>query len=220
MIAVELLLPQRGREACRLFSSLGEDPMEHHDKTEYLRKNLSDMLAVETHTLESIERQTRERRIRVNRNAYDLLRKTERILSSHQIELEEFLSTFEGKAESTVKKTATAVIGTLAGLYGKWLREDPVSRSLRDDYTALNLAAISYTMLYTTARGLGETRVADMALRHLRDLTPLIVELSKSIPVVLAEELTAEGKILHPEEASKAIEETQRAWSCEVVGNC
>jgi hypothetical protein len=122
--------------------------------------------------------------------------------------------------EPTLKKTASAVIGTLAGVYGTWLREDPVSRSLRDDYTALSLAAISYTMLHTTARGLGDTRVAEMALRHLCDLTPLIVDLSKSIPVVLTEELTAEGRILYPEEARKALEETHRAWSCEVLGTC
>jgi hypothetical protein len=194
--------------------------MEPHENREYLKKNLSDMLAVETHTLESIEQQTRDRRIKSNQNAYDILLKTERILISHQGELEKCLSTFGGSMEPTVKKTASAVIGTLAGLYGKWLREDSVSRCLRDDYTALSLAAISYTMLHTTARGLGDTRVAEMALRHLCDLTPLIVELSKSIPIVLADELAAEGKILHPEEARKAREETRRAWSCEVVGDC
>jgi hypothetical protein len=194
--------------------------MEHHDKRDYLKKNLNDMLAVETHTLESVERQTRDRRTKAYMDAYDILRKVERVLSSHQVELEKCLSTFDGGMESTVKKTASAALGTLAGLYGKWLREDPVSRSLRDDYTALSLAAISYTMLHTTARGLGDMSVADMALRHLCDLTPLIVELSRCIPIVLTEELTAEGRVLHPEEARRALEETQKAWSCEVLGNC
>ncbi|MBI5446093.1 MAG: hypothetical protein HY900_33380 [Deltaproteobacteria bacterium] len=194
--------------------------MEYQDTREYLKKNLSDMLAVETHTLESIERQTSDRRIKANKNAHDILLKIERVLISHQSALEKCLSTFEGGVESTVKKTASAAIGALAGLYGKWLREDPVSRCLRDDYTALSLAAISYTMLHTTARGLGDTKVADMALSHLFDLTPLVVELSRSIPIVLTDELAAEGRILHPEEARKALEETQRAWSCEALGNC
>jgi hypothetical protein len=40
---------------------------------------------------------------------------------------------------------------------------------LRDDYTALNLAAIGYHMLHTTGMGLQNQATADLALRHLKD---------------------------------------------------
>ena len=185
---------------------------------EILRDYVSDMLGVENHCLESIERQTGERRFIRFQEAHDLLSKIEMTLRTHTFALEQYLSSINGGAESLVKKAATSAIGAISGLYGMIRPEDPVSRSLRDDYTALNLAAISYTMLYTTARALNELRLAELASQHLNELTPLVVSLSRVIPRVVAEELSDEGKVADPSVWQKAAANTQRAWSSEVVG--
>lgn len=42
---------------------------------------------------------------------------------------------------------------------------------MRDDCTAFNFAAVSYGMLYTTAAGLGDHDVAEIADKHLRGRT-------------------------------------------------
>jgi ferritin-like metal-binding protein YciE len=185
---------------------------------EILRSYVSDMLAVEKHCLESIERQTREERLISFTDAYDLLTKIERTLRKHTVTLDQCLSTLDGGAESLVKKAATSAMGAISGLYGMIRPDDPISRSLRDDYTALSLAAISYTMLHTTACALNESSVSDLAIQHLNELTPLIVALSRVIPEVVAKELAGEGKVADASVWQQAVANTQKAWSSEVIG--
>ena len=60
---------------------------------------------------------------------------------------------------------------------------------LREDYTALSLAAIRYHMLHTTGLALQDQAMADLALRHLKDWTPIIVEISQAVHPVVVQEL-------------------------------
>ncbi len=188
------------------------------EKNEILYEYVSDMLGVEKHTLEAIERQTRDERVKEYREAYELLMKIETSLTMHTIALERYLSTLDGGPESLLKKAATTALGAVAGFYSKVRAEDPVSRNLRDDYTALSLAAISYTMLHTTGCALNEPQISEIALRHLNEITPFIASLSRLIPIVVAEELSKEGKLSYPSAAQEALTNTQRAWSHEVIG--
>lgn len=190
------------------------------DTQEVLRDHVSDMITVEKHTLESIEQQVEDGRLRRYTEAYDLVRDIERIMQRHINALEQYLSSLEGGggAESVLKKAAATAIGAVAGVYSRVRGEDPVSRNLRDNYASLSLASISYTMLHTTALALGETRLSELALQHLRDLTPVIVSLSRCIPTVVAQELSEEGKVLFPTAGQEAIRSTQQAWSHTVTG--
>lgn len=187
------------------------------DVQEILRSYSSDMLGVEKHCLESIERQTRDDKFMRYKEAHDLLSKIESTLRSHTFALDQYLASINGGTESFVKKAATTAVGAISGLYGKLRLDEPVSRSLRDDYAALNLVVISYTMLHTTARGLNEPQLAEMALKHLNDLTPYIVALSRIIPGVVAQELSEEGKISDPSVWRAALDSTQKAWSSDVI---
>ena len=93
---------------------------------------------------------------------------------------------------ATAKAAVATALGAFAGLYDK-VRKDPVSRMLRDDYTALNMASFSYTMLHTTALAFHDEPVASLALKHLQDLTPLIMHLNEVVPHVVVKELQDEG---------------------------
>lgn len=192
---------------------------EPKQKNDILKDYLSDMYAVEKHCLESVERQTRDYRVRASRDAYEILMKVETVLSAHTMTLDRCLSEMEGAVDgkSFLKKAASTAVGAVSGIYGMMRPEDPVSRSLRDDHTTLNLAAISYSMLYTTATALGDVKIADMALRHLHEITPLIVAIGKIIPPVVAEELSSEGKVAYPMAGRDAVEKTQQAWNCENI---
>ncbi len=188
------------------------------DNREILRDYVSDMYGVEKHCLEAIQRQTGDEKFTPFLEAHQLLTKIENILRSHTQSLDQCLSALDGGAGTTLSKAASTAMGAIAGIYGKFRAEDPVSRSLRDDYTSLNLAAIGYTMLHTTACALGDRKVADLALRHLHEITPCIVSLSRIIPEVVAEELYQEGKVTDPSVWREAASNTQQAWSHNVVG--
>ena len=188
------------------------------DTKEILRDCVGDMLAAEKHCLESIERQTGDKAFLAYTEAHQLLTRIEVVLRSHTSALEHCLSTIDGGLGPKVKKALSAAAGAISGIYGKNRFEEPVSRSLRDDYTALNLVAISYTMLHTTACVLNEDTAAELALRNLNEITPLIVGLSRVIPEVLAYELSSEDKALEPAKWRQALENTQNAWSHNVIG--
>ncbi|HET9211283.1 MAG TPA: hypothetical protein VFR03_12830 [Thermoanaerobaculia bacterium] len=185
------------------------------DNRDALRPYLADMAAVEKHILEALERQHKDEDIRQFPNAHQVIDRLMAVLRQHVQTLETHLEGFSGGgAAATVKEAVGGVLGAIAGIYDK-VRKDTASRALRDDYTALGMAVISYTMLHTTALGLRQGATAEIALRHLKDLTPLQVELSQIIPGIVLRELSFEGYDVEPGLAQNAVRNTQEAWSSE-----
>jgi len=183
------------------------------DNRETLRPYIADMLAVEKHIVEALERQQKDDDIKQFPNAAQLIERTLGVLRGHARNLDSHLESFQGgSAAGAVKEAVTGVLGAIAGMYDK-IRKDTASRALRDDYTALSLATISYTMLHTTALGLRQGATADIALRHLQDLTPLIMELSEVIPTIVLKELSFEGYEIETGLAQQAVRNTQQTWS-------
>jgi hypothetical protein len=180
-----------------------------------LRPYLADMAAVEKHILEALERQHKDDDIRQFPTAHQWLDRTMGLLRQHVNAIEDHLKGFPGGgAASTVKEAVTGVLGAIAGIYDK-VRKDTASRALRDDYTALSLATISYTMLHATALGLRQGATAELALRQLKDLTPLLVELSQLLPPIVLKELSFEGYDIDLGLGQNAVRNTQEAWSSE-----
>jgi hypothetical protein len=186
-------------------------------RSEVIRENLDYVLGLEQHVLQRIERQTRDDRVTKFSNAGEELQKIEAVLNSHIGELERHLSTADAGFEAKLKKTAVSVAGSVAGIYDKLRTNEPVSRSLRDNYASLNLAVITYGMLHTAALALAETQIASMAERHMSDLTPLIVELSDIIPFVLMGELADGAQIEDASAAQQSVAQYRQAWSREVT---
>jgi ferritin-like metal-binding protein YciE len=185
---------------------------------EILQDYASDMLGIEKHIVGAIERQVADDRVKAYEEAHEVLKDIEQRLKFHISALEQYLSSLgTGSSESMLKKAATTVTGAATGLYNSMRGDDPVIRNLRDDYTALNLAAISYTMLHTTALANKDFELANLALKHLKELTPIIVKLSQVIPSVQVKELRIEGKTIDTSVAREAIANTQKAWSPEVI---
>lgn len=80
-----------------------------------------------------------------------------------------------------VAKIGSELLGKAAGVIDK-IRNDSVSKALRDDYTAYNHVAIAYTMLHTTAMALGDTATEQFAEEGLRTYAGLVQELNHVIP--------------------------------------
>jgi ferritin-like metal-binding protein YciE len=185
------------------------------DNREEIRPYVADMAAVERHILEALERQHKDDTFKDYPQALGLIDRLAGLLKTHVENLETHLDSLPGGGvAAAVKETVTGVLGGLAGVYDK-VRKDKVSRALRDDYTALSLAVISYTMLHSTALGLRQGTTAEIALRNLKELTPILIELSQIIPAVVLKELSFEGYDIDFSLSPQAVRDTQEAWSRE-----
>lgn len=188
------------------------------DNREALRPYVADMAAVEKHILEAVERQREDDGIKEFPEAAQLIGRIESVLKNHVQELERHAESFGGGGAATaVKEAVTGALGFVAGLYDK-VRKDKASRALRDDYTALSLASVSYVMLHTTALGLSQGTTAEIALSNLRELNQILVDLSQAIPRVVLKELSLEGYPVETGLAERAVQNTQEAWSRSSLG--
>jgi hypothetical protein len=179
-------------------------------RLEWLQKHVQEMLAVEMHILGMLRR-SKDQEIVAAPEAATTLLAAERALAQHVAVLENYLEGIGGQVGGGVKRAVAHVAETLGGMYARW-REHQVSRFLRDLYASLGLAAISYEMLHTTALAHRERHLAQVAMAHLGDLTPLIVAISKLVPHVVAHEATThEGATVDVGEEAEA--NTHRAWT-------
>lgn len=187
------------------------------DNREQIQPYVADMAAVEKHILEALERQREDDTIKDFPNALGLINRLTGLLKTHVENLETHLESLPGGGvAATVKETVAGVLGGLAGIYDK-VRKDKVSRALRDNYTALSLATIGYTMLHSTALGLHQGTTAEISLRNLKELTPYIMELAEIIPTVVLKELSLEGYDIDTSLSGQAVRNTQEAWNTESV---
>src|SRR5215207_6704740 len=174
------------------------------ERQDTLQEYVGDMLALERHILPALENQSKDDRYAKSPQARRLVNKIEAINRSHIDGLEQHLRYLGGDPASPVKSAVTAALGVAATLIEK-VRTDPVSKNLRDDYTVLSLAAVSYTMLHTTGQALMDEQTADIAVNFLRDYTPLIAEIGEVVPEVVVSELKDETELLDPDAATRAV---------------
>jgi len=181
------------------------------DNKDILQQYVSDMIALDQHIIEAVERQLGDERLGDYPGAREVVGSIKRTLAAQVGGLEQQLKNFGGDATGPVKGAISAVAGMAAGLYDK-VRQDPVSKMLRDDYTALSLASISYTMLHTTGLALKHDGVASAGQRYLKELTPIVVELSKVIPPIVVKDLADEDTLIDISVGQQAVRNTQQAW--------
>lgn len=181
----------------------------YETRLDWLQKHVQDMLAVETHILDLLRRH-KDHEVAAAPEAAAVLLAGERALAQHVAVLENYLEGIGGSVGGGLKRAVATFTGALGGLYAR-LREHDASRFLRDLYASLSLAAISYEMLHTAALAHRERRLAELALAHLRDITPLIVDMSKLVPHVVAHEVAANEGALG-DVGDEAETNTHQAW--------
>jgi ferritin-like metal-binding protein YciE len=187
------------------------------DRQKTLQRYVSDMVSVEEHILEAIKHQVKDGDFKEFPMAHEFVSKTETVLRDHVDALHKHLDTLGGDPANPVKEAVTSVLGKAAGIIDQVRQNDKISADLRDDYTALNLAAVSYTLLHTTGLALQDQKTASLAQKHLMDLTPLITRINEIIPQVAVQELKDEGATVGATIADQARSNTQKAWSHEHI---
>lgn len=180
---------------------------EQHLKT--LRDYVGDLVSLESHIEEALDRQLKEVQDHPGAMAavqgfHDMVKHNR----DHMKQVQESIGTTAG---NPIAKAGSAVLGVAAGLIDK-VRSEGISKSLRDDYTAFNLAAISYTMLHTTANGLGHAEIATVCEEHLRSYARAIQQINHLIPGVVAWELEKDGHAVNAGVADQTTRMVDTAW--------
>ncbi len=183
------------------------------ERKDTIQHYVGDMITAEKHIHEAVKRQVDDESVKQQPEASAVINKISMVLQSHINQLEHHNEQL-GASSAGLKDAVASTLGVMAGLYDK-VRTKQTSRMLRDDYTALSLAAISYTMLHTTALALNYPTTADVALRNLKDITPLITQISQVIPQVVTRELSEDHPSVSATSGQEATHNTQEAWSAD-----
>jgi ferritin-like metal-binding protein YciE len=140
---------------------------------------LGDIVALEGHVEEAMDRQLDLKSGSTSLTAaiqrfHDTIRDSKQRAVAYQKQ-------YGSTAGNPIIKAGTNVLGKAAGMIDK-MRNDSVSKALRDDYTAYNHVAIAYTMLHTTAMALGDDATTQFAEQGLRTYAGMVQELNHLIP--------------------------------------
>ena len=163
------------------------------DERHSIQTYVSDMLALEQHIGQPLQRQLDMSDTSKYPEALRVIGQIKSLTDSHATALKQLLDQLGGHQASGIKSAWSSLLGVGAAAIDS-VRKTKISKALRDDYTALNLAAISYEMLYATAVGVGDTLTADLAKRHLADYARLVMEITQVVPEVVLEELQDDGE--------------------------
>ena len=180
----------------------------HHDS---LKQYINDMIGLERDIANAIKIQTEDDRLLAFGELKAIL---DQIVHNSETRLEILKNISEeedGSLGAVVKESITAITGTLAGIYGK-MREHPVSRMVRDDIIALEVASVSYGMLFTLGLSIGHRECVVIAEQGLEQTPPLIIELTDLLPVIVADELAADAPLANPAAVQIAQASIRNAW--------
>ena len=169
-------------------SQQSDEVQQKHQQT--IADYVGDMVALESHIEEALDRQLTE--TQDDPEALAAVQRFHDMVKQHRdslVALQEQVGTTIG---NPIIAAGPTLLGKAAGVIDL-VRTEGISKSLRDDYAAFSLAAISYSMLHTTSLGLGDPRVASIAERHLTDYAGAIERINEIMPGVVDRELAKDG---------------------------
>lgn len=187
--------------------------MKYQDK-DSLKTYTSDQLALETHFLNAVKKQKSSESVK-DEIVIDLLHELDKTISKNTSELETYLDSFEDKTLDDIKSKLASFAGSVAGLIDN-ARSDTVSKIVRDNYTALSMITVGYTMLHTLALANDDESLAEISEKHLKECTNMVTEISKVVPLAVANEVI-DDKDKAEEIGQRALHNTQQAWKPDVV---
>lgn len=173
---------------------------------------LGDMLSVESHIEEALDHQLETTKDHAEASA--AVHRFHDMVKENKTKLEQYLEANEGSKGNVVKETGATLLGKAAGMINR-VRTEGVSKSLRDDYVAFNLAAMSYSMLGATARALGDEKTAVLADSGLNDHASAVIELNQLISDVVVWELAKDDHSVIPGAAEANTTAIMNAWKTE-----
>jgi ferritin-like metal-binding protein YciE len=173
-----------------------------------IQQYVGDMLALESHIEEAMDGQLKE--VKNHPRATELVNRFHSMVKSHREAMRAHLDSLGGSEPSPIKEAVADMFGMAAGLINN-MRTRGEAKALRDDYTAFNHAAISYSMLHAAAHALGSPMTMQIADRHLRDYARAAQDINQVIADVVVYELRDEHTVQEGT-AEHCTDAINRAW--------
>ncbi len=164
-----------------------EDGMDENSR-KYLAKYVADLHSLVHHGLQPFAQQLRESQLGDHPDAKRAIEQFRTTLERHESMLDQRMHALGASSTTVIQDTAAAVAGVAAGVYNQ-VRTEAVSKSVRDDYAFLSLCNISWLMLLTTARSLGDHETEELAEQGYRDSARMTMEIDHLMPALLVKEL-------------------------------
>jgi ferritin-like metal-binding protein YciE len=180
---------------------------ERHSLSAYV----SDLLALEQHIAQPLGGQAGSDVFAAYPGALRVVNQIKGLNDAHIAALKSQLEVLGGNAAAPVKSAWSGLLGGAATLING-VRKTKVTKGLRDDYTALSLATMSYTLLHSTAVGLGDTATAAIARQGLADYARAVMQINQVIPETVLGELTEDGETVATGAAETIRQQTNEIW--------
>ncbi|GAC1328851.1 MAG: hypothetical protein NVSMB2_28060 [Chloroflexota bacterium] len=185
------------------------------ESRKYVTKYVEDMHSLITHGLKPVSQQVGEARSKQHAGAAQLITEMQGTLQTHERQLGQRLGALGTSPTTGVQDAVAAVAGVVAGIYNQ-VRTEAVSKSVRDDYTFISLCSVSWMMLMTTARSLGDHETEELAEAGYRDCARLMMHIDRVMPTLLFEELQ-QDHLPAQDVASWTQKIVSDAWTREAV---
>lgn len=176
-----------------------------------LQTYVSDLLALEEHIGKPLDGQLASDATKQYPQALTVVQSIKTLNTAHQAALKQCLDSLGGHAAGPVKSAWSSLLGGAAAAIGA-ARKTKVTKWLRDDYTALSLAGMSYTLLHATAVGLGDTATASVAKQGLADYARAVMQINQIISEVVLGELREDGEAVAVGAAEMIRQQTNEIW--------
>ena len=174
-----------------------------------VKKYVGDMIALESHIEEALDRQVSL--VKDHPKASAAVRQFHNTVKTQRDTLKAHLKSMGGEEGAPLKTAVASLLGVAAGMVDR-VRPEAVSKALRDDYTAFNHATMGYAMLHATALMLGEQSTADLAERHLRSYASAIEGINQIVADVVSWELRKDGHIINDQVIGEATQKLNSIW--------
>jgi ferritin-like metal-binding protein YciE len=195
------------REPWGMTDQTRSDVQEKHETT--IADDVGDMVALESHIEEALDRQLTE--VADDAEARAAVQRFHDLVKQHRDTLTALQEQVGTTAGNPIIAAGSTLLGKAAGVIDL-VRTEGIAKALRDDYTAFSLAAISYSMLSTTALGLGNPQVAQLAERHLTDYAGAIERINEIMPGVVHRELVKDGHQMNSAAVGQTRSMVAKAW--------
>ena len=166
---------------------------------------VGDIVALETHVEEAMDRQLKLEF--PNPAIATAIQRFHDAVRDSKQRAEAYQGQYGSEPGNPIIKAGSSLLGKAAGMIDN-MREDGVAKSLRDDYTAYSLLAMSYTMLHTTAMALEDPATQAFAEQGLRTYASLVQDVSYLMPEAVLADLKDNPD--HPIQDTNVVAESRR----------
>jgi hypothetical protein len=189
---------------------------ENEDARKYIAKYVEDLHSLISHGLQPVSHQVGQANTRDHVDAAQLIADLHEMLQRHERLLQLRLDALGSSPTTAIQDAAASVAGFVAGVYNH-VRSEAVSKSVRDDYTFVSHCAVSWLMLMSTARSLGDHETEELAEQGYRDCARLVMRIDQLMPALVLQELEQDGFAARPV-SDWATTIVSSAWAREDLG--